>query len=263
MSEILQYIPGDSFIHHLNPVSKIILVVVFVGLAVLSSMIPFLCILIAILVAGAIFSGLIKELINQIPFLLLLSFFLVILTSLTVQEGDMIFLLIPSPDGMGGYGITEGGLLFGVLLSLRFIIMITSFQLFIIATKPSDLVTGLLAFRLPVDYVLMLLIALRFIPSLQLEAKRIHEAQLCRGYNPGTGIAGKIRSMKPIMIPLVANSLAKTQVLGLTLDMRGYRTKNTLHLHKLVFKTGDYLCLVLAIATITIFCTFYLGFFNF
>jgi len=262
MSEILQYIPGDSFIHHLNPVIKIVLVIVFVGLAVLSSMIPFLLILIVILIIGAVLSGLIKEIISQVPFLLLLSFFLVLLTSLTVQEGDMLLMLVPSPDGQTGFGITEGGLLFGVILSLRFIVMITSFQLFIIATKPSDLVTGLLVFRLPVDYVLMFLIALRFIPSLQLEAKRIHEAQLCRGYNPGTGITGKIRSLKPIMIPLVANSLAKTQVLGLTLDMRGYRTKKKLNLHQLVFKTGDYLCLILVVLTFGIFFTLHLGLFQ-
>ncbi|MGV8110635.1 energy-coupling factor transporter transmembrane component T family protein [Methanospirillum sp.] len=254
MSEILQYIPGNSPLHHLNPVTKLLLVILIVGLCVMSSQIPFLCFLIVVLVFGALFSGLIKEIISQVPFLILLSFFLVLLTSLTVQEGDMLFTILPSTEpSVAGFGITLGGLLFGVILSLRFIVMITAFQLFVIATKPSDLVTGLLAFRLPVDYVLMLLIALRFIPSLQLEAKRIHEAQLCRGYNPGTGVSGKIRSMKPIMIPLVANSLAKTQVLGLTLDMRGYRARKKLPLHKLIFGAGDFICAVLVIVILATF----------
>ncbi len=254
MSEILQYIPGNSPLHHLNPVTNLLLVILIVGLCVMSSQIPFLCFLIVVLVFVALFSGLIKEIISQVPFLILLSFFLVLLTSLTVQEGDMLFTILPSTEpSVAGFGITLGGLLFGVILSLRFIVMITAFQLFVIATKPSDLVTGLLAFRLPVDYVLMLLIALRFIPSLQLEAKRIHEAQLCRGYNPGTGVSGKIRSMKPIMIPLVANSLAKTQVLGLTLDMRGYRARKKLPLHKLIFGAGDVICAVLVIVILATF----------
>jgi len=260
MSEILQYIPGKSVLHALNPVTKLILVIVIVGLCVLSSLMPFLCILILILVAGAVFSGLKDEISGQVPFLLLLSFFLVVLTSLTVQDGAMLVALLPSsPGDSDGFGITEGGLMFGLILSLRFIVMITAFQLFVITTKPSDLVTGLLTFRLPVDYVLMLLIALRFIPSLQLEAKRIHEAQLCRGYNPGTGISGKIRSMKPIMIPLVANSLAKTQVLGLTLDMRGYRSKKTLPFHQLIFGTGDYISAFLGVFILVIFLTLHLG----
>lgn len=254
MSEILQYIPGSSPLHHLNPVTKLLLVVLIVGLCVISSQIPFLCFLIVILIIGACISGLIREIITQVPFLLLLSFFLIILTSLTVQEGEMLMTIIPpsGPDD-AGYGITMGGLLFGVILSLRFVVMITAFQLFVVTTKPSDLVTGLLAFRLPVDYVLMLLIALRFIPSLQLEAKRIHEAQLCRGYNPGTGISGKIMSMKPIMIPLVANSLAKTQVLGLTLDMRGYRARKNLPFHKLEFGIGDVICAFLVVIILIAF----------
>lgn len=260
MSEILQYIPGSSPLHHLNPVTKLLLVILIVGLCVMSAQVAFLCFLIGVLVIGAFFSGLIKEIINQVPFLLLLSFFLVILTSLTVQEGDLLLTILPSAEPGGqGYGITLGGLLFGVILSLRFVVMITAFQLFVVTTKPSDLVTGLLAFRLPVDYVLMLLIALRFIPSLQLEAKRIHEAQLCRGYNPGTGISGKIRSMKPIMIPLVANSLAKTQVLGLTLDMRGYRARKNLPLHKLVFGFGDVISALLVVVILSAFA--YLHFF--
>lgn len=260
MSEILQYIPGNSPLHHINPVTKLLLVILIVGLCVMSSQIPFLCFLIGVLVVGALFSGLIREIISQIPFLLLLSFFLVVLTSLTVQEGALILPVLPSADPtVQGFGITMGGLMFGVILSLRFIVMITAFQLFVVTTKPSDLVTGLLAFRLPVDYVLMLLIALRFIPSLQLEARRIHEAQLCRGYNPGTGISGKIRSMKPIMIPLVANSLAKTQVLGLTLDMRGYRARKTLPLHKLVFGPGDVISAILVVIILGTFM--YLHFF--
>lgn len=258
MSEILQYIPGISPLHHLNPVTKLLLVILIVGFCVLSSNIPFLCFLIVILILGSLFSGLISELKSQIPFLLLLSFFLVLLTSLTVQEGEILFTIIPSSDPtQNGYGITMGGLMFGLLLSLRFIVMITAFQLFVVTTKPSDLVTGLLAFRLPVDYILMLLIALRFIPSLQLEAKRIHEAQLCRGYNPGTGIKGKIMSMKPIMIPLVANSLAKTQVLGLTLDMRGYRARKKLPFHRLVFGIGDAISALLLIVIFTAFVLFH------
>ena len=86
MSEILQYIPGNSPLHHLNPVTKLLLVILIVGLCVMSAQVPFLCFLIGVLVLGALFSGLIKEIINQIPFLILLSFFLVILTCQMVQR---------------------------------------------------------------------------------------------------------------------------------------------------------------------------------
>jgi energy-coupling factor transport system permease protein len=89
----------------------------------------------------------------------------------------------------------------------------------------------------------MFLIALRFIPTLQLEGQRIHEAQLARGYNPGKGLLGKIRSLTPIMIPLVSNSLAKTMVLGLTIDLRGYRNGKPSSLRNKKFASRDYCAL--------------------
>jgi energy-coupling factor transport system permease protein len=247
MTEILQYIPGSSYLHRLSPVTKLIMVTLIVAMSILTPSLIFLGSLILVIVLGAMISGMGKEILDQVPFLVILGIFLLLITTLTVQSGETYFSLIPAdvPFIGGGLPVTEGGLGLGLLFTFRFVIMILSFQLFIVTTRPSELVTSLLAFRMPVDYILMFLIALRFIPSLQLEAKRIHEAQMSRGYNPGSGVIGRIRSLRPIIIPLVANSLAKTQVLGLTLDMRGYRSKKNLPLHELQFHQGDGLSLLL------------------
>jgi energy-coupling factor transport system permease protein len=261
MTEILQYIPGNSLLHQLNPFIKLLLVVCIVALSVLTPSIAFLAFLVLVIVLGAAISGMIKEITDQVPFLIFLGLFLLLITTLTIQSGDTLITLIPAavPFIGGGLPITEGGLAIGLMFTFRFIVMILSFQLFIVTTRPSELVTSLLVFRMPVDYILMFLIALRFIPSLQMEAKRIHEAQLSRGYNPGGGVIGKVRSLRPIMIPLVANSLAKTQVLGLTLDMRGYRSKKSLPFHDLVFHKKDGLVLILVFVLIAAFIFHHLG----
>ncbi len=246
MTEILQYIPGNGILHRLNPVTKVIIVVLIVAMSVLTPSVLFLAGLILVIAFGASVSGMHREISKQIPFLILLGVFLLLVTTLTIQGGTTYFTLIPAsvPVIGGMLPVTESGIGLGLLFTCRFIVMILSFHLFIVTTKPSELVTGLLAFHMPVDYILMFLIALRFIPSLQLEAMRIHEAQLSRGYNPGSGIIGKVKSLRPIMIPLMANSLAKTQVLGLTLDMRGYRSKKTLPFHELEFHHNDGFALV-------------------
>jgi energy-coupling factor transport system permease protein len=67
----------------------------------------------------------------------------------------------------------------------------------------------------------MFIIAHRFIPTLQIEGKRIHEAQLARGYHPGDGFVGRIKSVAPVMVPLVSNPLSRVTLLGLTIDLRG------------------------------------------
>ena len=93
---------------------------------------------------------------------------------------------------------------------------------------------------MPIDYILMFVIALRFIPTLQIEGIRIHEAQMARGYYPGTGFLGKIRSVAPIVVPLVSNALMRSNVLGLTIDMRGYRTGTRTRVRESTLQLRDY-----------------------
>jgi len=87
----------------------------------------------------------------------------------------------------------------------------------------------------------MFFMALRFIPTLRFEGQRIHEAQLARGYNPKKGAAGKIRSLTPATIPRVSSSLAKTQVLGLTIDLWGYRSGQRTSMRHEGLYTRDYI----------------------
>jgi energy-coupling factor transport system permease protein len=140
----------------------------------------------------------------------------------------------------GAIPVTAGAVMIGIVLALRFVVLIFAFQLFLISTQPRDLVHTLDRLHMPVDYILMFIIALRFIPTLQIEGKRIHEAQLARGYNPGTGPLGKVRSVQPIVVPLVSNALLRSTVLGLTIDMRGYRTGIRTRVREHRFGTADY-----------------------
>jgi energy-coupling factor transport system permease protein len=252
MNEIMQYINRDTFLHRLNPLTKILAMITIVVLSIISTDVTFLSGLVALVFIGAVSVRLHHELIRQLPLLVLLSVFLVLLTVLTFQSGEMLGYLIPagviSSEGFGP--VTAGALDFGIVLSLRFFAMLFAFQLLVISTRPSAFMKALLALRMPVDYVLMFLIALRFIPSLQIEGRRIYEAQLSRGYNPGTGIKGKIMSLKPLMVPLVANSLAKTRVLGLTMDLRGYRRQRKVPIGMLSLTGPDILVMGLVVMAV-------------
>jgi energy-coupling factor transport system permease protein len=85
----------------------------------------------------------------------------------------------------------------------------------------------------------MFIIALRFIPTLRIEGKRIHEAQLAREYHPGDGFVGRIKSVAPVMVPLVSNSLSRATMLGLTIDLRGYRMPARIRLREHTFGIAD------------------------
>jgi len=242
MKEIMQYINRDSFLHSMNPLSKIAAVAGIIVLSVFTTNSIVLALMVLGIFLASLKAGLQHELIRQLKLLVFLSISLILLTVFTMKSGVTLGFLIPPGilTASGLFPITTGALDFGVVLSLRFFAMLFAFQLLVVTTRPSDLMKALLAIHIPVDYVLMFVIALRFIPSLQVEGQRIHEAQLARGYNPGKGLRGKVRSVKPLLVPLVANSLGRTQVLGLTMDMRGYRSRHRTEKNRLTWNKVDF-----------------------
>jgi len=53
-----------------------------------------------------------------------------------------------------------------------------------------------------------------------------------------------MRTLTPIIIPLVSNALAKANVLGLTIDLRGYRNPKKTSLRDRSLRTVDYVAIV-------------------
>ena len=242
MAEILAYVYKDGFFHRLHPMTKIVFVVVLSLMCIISTNLVFLLALVLAILLIAYLGKLYTEVIQQSRLIVMMSIVFIIITVITMPNGGIIGYLVPPgfPLIGGSVPVTWGAIEIGVILSLRFMILIYGFQLFLISTQPRDLVHTLEKMRMPIDYVLMFIIALRFIPTLQIEGKRIHEAQLARGYNPGTGFMGKIRSVAPIVVPLVSNALLRSNVLGLTIDMRGYRTGTRTHVREMTPVFFDY-----------------------
>ena len=251
MAEILQYVHKDTFLHRLHPYTKIAFIILASVMCLIATNLVFLTFIVLALLVFAAFSRLLSESLQQLKMIIIMSVIFILITIITMPNGTVIGYLIPQDVlVIGGLiPITDGGLVIGLVLTLRFMILIFAFQLFLISTQPRDLVHAMEKVRLPIDYILMFIIALRFIPTLQIEGQRIHEAQLARGFNPGTGFVGKIRSVAPIAIPLVSNALLRSNVLGLTIDMRGYRTGKRTYVRERVLAPRDFVVMgVLAVA---------------
>lgn len=245
MAEILQYVHKDGFFHRLTPFSKIVFIIAISLMCIITTSLVFLAILVIALLVLAFFCRLHHEVLQQTKLILVMSVVFIVITLITMPNGAILGYLVPSgiPLIGGSVPLTQGALEIGLILTFRFMVLIFAFQLFLISTQPRDLVHTLEKMKMPIDYTLMFIIALRFIPTLQIEGNRIHEAQLARGYNPGTGFIGKIRSVAPIVVPLVSNALLRSNVLGLTIDMRGYRTGKRTHVRESTLQSRDYMVL--------------------
>jgi len=233
MSEIFQYVDRDTFIHRLNPLTKFAFCVIIILAGILCSDPLTLIILLALPLAGLLIAGMAADIKAQLKMLSVVFVFLILLTVLTVRSG--------TGYGLGSVTIfTAGGLILGIIISLRLAAMFFAFMILVGTTRPSDLVNTLVSrLHFPMDYALMLMITLRFIPTLQIEARKIREAQAVRGFN-ASGIKNISRSIGPTITPLLSNSIGRAGSLGHIIELRGYHSGNKIKFTNIPLHAADF-----------------------
>lgn len=233
MSEVFQYVDGNSFVHRLNPLTKILFCAFIIVTGILCGDPIILLGLLALPLLGMLASHMLKEIKAQLNMLTVIFAFLIIVTVLTVRSG--------TPYLLGGFTIfTFDGLILGIIISLRLAAMFFAFMLLVNTTRPSDLVNTLVSrMYFPMDYALMLMITLRFIPTLQIEARKIREAQAVRGFN-ATGIKNISKSIGPTITPLLSNSIGRAGSLGHIIELRGYHSGNKIKFTDIPLRTTDF-----------------------
>jgi energy-coupling factor transport system permease protein len=162
---------------------------------------------------------------------------------------------------IGPFLITDEGV-WSLISFYTVLVILYIFALLLITTTTSiALIEGLTALlaplrwlRLPVDdFALMVLIALRFIPTLIDEVEQLIKAQMSRGadYTHGS-LRERVQSMIALFVPLMQGILRRAEELATALEARGYATEGKqTRLHETSFHQVDYATLaVVALVTI-------------
>jgi energy-coupling factor transport system permease protein len=147
--------------------------------------------------------------------------------------------------------ITTEGLARGSTLALRLNTMVLIFAWVSISTSPSELSDSLEALLRPLnrigiptrDLVLALAVALRFVPLVLLEAERIYQAQVSRGAH-FSGMR-RLTHFIPVLMPLFVATFTRAERLTQTLESRGYRSILTRSQYQtLTFRRCDFIALL-------------------
>jgi len=118
------------------------------------------------------------------------------------------------------------------IIFCRFILIIFYSTILTVTTTPLSLadavekiLTPLKLIKVPAHEIgLMLSMSLRFVPTLMDDTTRIMNAQKARGVDFGEGsIVQKVKAMIPILIPLFATSLKRSDSLAIAMEARGYQ----------------------------------------
>jgi len=116
---------------------------------------------------------------------------------------------------------TTEGLLFGVVISLRLLSLLTLVFAFVSTTKPRQLLDSF-SF-LPREIGLMLMLSLRLLPMVKDGIVKIMNAQRVRGLNFRS--PNIFRTYFPILVPLFSKTLEGSNRLALAMEARGFEVK--------------------------------------
>ncbi|MGF2614180.1 energy-coupling factor transporter transmembrane protein EcfT [Rossellomorea vietnamensis] len=221
-----RYIPSDSFVHRMDPRSKLIFVFAFICIVFLADNAVTYAVMGAFTL-GAMLSVKVplKFLLGGLKPVMWLVLFTFLLHIFFTKEGDVL-------ADLGIITIYEEGLRQAVFISLRFTYLIIVTTLLTLTTSPISITDGLETLlnplkkvRFPVhEMALMMSISLRFIPTLMEETDKIIKAQTARGAELATGpIKERIKSIVPLLIPLFVSAFKRAEDLATAMEARGYK----------------------------------------
>ena len=257
-----QYFPGNTTAHKLDPRTKILLVVLYIAaLFTAKSLLAYGLLALTLAACVRVSRVGLKALVRGLkPVLFIIVFTGILNLFFTPGESDLW--------AWGPFRVTETGLRNAVFMVLRIMLLIMGTFLMTYTTSPISLTDGLerllnwlKRFLVPVHELVMIMsIALRFIPTLIEETDKIMSAQKARGADFESGnIMQRAKAMIPILVPLFISAFRRADELATAMECRCYhggegRTK----LHVLRYAGRDYValllgCLILA-GVITLRC---------
>ena len=224
------YIPQKTFIHKLDPRIKILSLFMLVFITFINSgFVGYILLLTISLIFFKMAKIPLWTILRMIYFLRFMIIFLLLMNSFIIKEGNLLFTIPwlnwPFYDQLF---IKTAYVFFRIILMLIFSLLLTS------TTKPLMLAIGieklikpLQIFKINVQvFAMMVAIALRFIPTLFLEATTILNAQASRGLDFKNGsIKSKVKATFALIIPLLVSSFKKADDLALSMEAKNYNPK--------------------------------------
>ena len=218
--------PGDSFIHKLDPRVKIMLTILFVVILFVAKG-PFAYIAVTIFTGMMILTSEVgvKTVLRGLRPLFIIIFLTVILNAFFIQDGEVLF-------SVGKFEVYDEGFYFGLYMAMRLMLLITFTSLLTLTTSPISLTDGIEHLLRPFkrigvpahELAMMMTIALRFIPTLLEEAQKIMKAQQSRGANFESGsLIQRAKAMMPLLVPLFISAFRRADDLAMAMEARCYQ----------------------------------------
>lgn len=258
-----QYFPGKSFVHRLDPRTKLILTVVYIAaLFVAKWYISYALVLAFLLTAAWVSRIRLTTMLKGVKPLIIIIILTGILNIFYTTGGVLLV-------DWWIFHIWSKGLETAFLMILRIIMLIAGTFLLTYTTSPIALTDGLESLLSPLKKIkvpvhelsMMMCIALRFIPTLIEETDKIISAQKARGADFESGnIIRRAKALIPILVPLFISAFRRADELATAMESRCYHGgEGRTRLRQLKFRGIDavaFLIGALLLAGVIVLCIF-------
>ncbi len=159
--------------------------------------------------------------------------------------------------------IGDGSLEAGYVSALRMVDMSTIFIYLLGTVRLQHLTAAMVEqLKIPYEYAFMFTAGVRFLPDFIEENRIISEAQACRGVEVKGSFIKKCKHYMAIVRPLMLRSLGRSEIMALSLELRGFGSKDRTFVDNVSPHGLDYIMMTfIVVATISIvYLRIYLGY---
>lgn len=215
----LEYVPGDSFLHRMNPVAKLASAFLLVIACFATSSPVMLALVLVIDAVLAVRCDMVAQTVGLAKAVCAFSLLLALIALLFTPSGDV---LVALPWGYVGTGSISAA----VLIVVRLVACAVPLFLVFYVTKLTDMANAIVkVLHVPYKYAFAFTSTVRFIPVFMNDMAGIMEAQTARGVEFDGSLAKRIRLMVPLCVPLLVSSVRKTNSAAIAAEVRGFNLR--------------------------------------
>lgn len=252
-----QFIERNSFIHKLDPRTKLVFLIMIIIFVFVSKGWLSLGIVALFIILTLIFSKIpLKMYLKNLKAILPIIIFTVIINLFYSPSGKVLV-------SIWKFSITSGSVNRALYMALRIVLLIVISAVLTYTTTPNDLTDAIESLLAPLKFIglknavhilaMMMTIALRFIPTLIDETQKIMNAQKARGADFESGkLTDRIKALIPILIPLLISSVRRAYELAEAMECRCYNGgEGRVRMKQLKFKRCDLVACISVLAICT------------
>lgn len=220
MSAFLEYVPGSSPLHRMNPVAKLGAAALFAVACFCTSNLVFLAAMLVAAFALAATCGMLRQTAGLARAVLAFSLILAVVQLLTTPVGAE---LVRLPWGYLG----TGSVLAALTTVVRLVAAAIPLFLVFYVTRMNDITNAAVkVLHVPYRYAFTFTSTVHFIPVFMNDMAGIMEAQTARGVEFDTrSVVKKVRLMAPLCVPLLVSSVRKTNSAAIAAEVRGFNLR--------------------------------------